>query len=63
LSRPDSPPSCFDVEQATPSGWEPASFGANNGAYRCGAPVFKYTGNLSQPTTLADVGQSLSNLK
>ena len=51
-------PCCFPLHRPAP-----ASFGANNGAYRCGAPAFKYTGNLPQPTTLADVGQSLSNLK
>jgi hypothetical protein len=63
LAQPDSPPSCFDIEQATTTGWQPASFGANNGPYRCGAPVFKYQGNLPQPVTLADVGKSLSDLK
>ena len=39
LAQPDSPPNCFDIEQATPNGWQVASFGANNGPYRCGAPV------------------------
>jgi hypothetical protein len=62
-AQPDSPPSCFDIEQATTTGWQPASFGANDGPYRCGAPVFKYQGNLPQPVTLADVGKSLSDLK
>ena len=37
LSSADPAPTCFDVEQATASGWVPAPFGANNGAYRCGA--------------------------
>ena len=63
LSQPDSPPNCYDIEQATPTGWQPASFGANNGPYRCGAPVFKYQGNLPQPVTLASVGKTLSDLK
>jgi Periplasmic binding protein len=63
LAKPDSPPTCFDVEEATPSGWEPASFGANHGPYRCGEPVFKPTGNFPQPLTLAAVGKSLSDLK
>jgi Periplasmic binding protein len=63
LSQPDSPPNCFDVEQATPAGWQPASFGANNGVYRCGQPVFKLQGNFPQPGTLASVGKSLSDLK
>ncbi len=63
LARPDSPPDCFDVEEATPNGWQPASFGANRGPYRCGIPVYKYKGNYGQPVTLADVGKSLSDLK
>jgi len=63
LSQPDSPPNCYDIEQATTTGWQPASFGANDGPYRCGAPVFKYQGNLPQPVSLADVGKTLSDLK
>jgi hypothetical protein len=63
LAQPDSPPKCFDIEQATPNGWQAASFGANNGPYRCGAPVVKLTGNFPQPVTLASVGKSLSDLK
>jgi len=63
LAQPDSPPSCFDIEQATPNGWQPASFGANDGAYRCGEPVFKLTGSYPQPLTLAEVGKSLNDLK
>lgn len=63
LAQPDSPPTCFDIEQATPNGWQTASFGANNGPYRCGAPVVKLTGNFPQPVTLASVGKSLSDLK
>ena len=63
LSQPDSPPTCFDIEQATPNGWQAASFGADNGPYRCGAPVVKLTGSFPQPVTLASVGKSLSDLK
>jgi ABC-type branched-subunit amino acid transport system substrate-binding protein len=63
LARPDSPPTCFDAEEATPNGWRPASFGANHGPYRCGIPVYKYKVNYGQPVTLADVGKSLSDLK
>jgi hypothetical protein len=63
LAQPDSPPKCFDIEQATPNGWQAASFGANNGPYRCGAPVVKLTGSFPQPVTLASVGKSLSDLK
>jgi hypothetical protein len=63
LSQPDSPDVCFNVEQATATGWQPASFGANSGAYRCDAPVFKVPAGLPQPLTLADVGKSMANLK
>jgi hypothetical protein len=63
LAQQDSPPNCFDVEQASTAGWQPASFGANSGVYRCGEPVFKLQGNYPQPATLASVGKSLSELK
>ncbi len=63
LSQPDSPPNCFDIEQATTNGWQPASFGANNGPYRCGQQVVKLTGTFPQPLTLASVGKSMSDLK
>jgi hypothetical protein len=62
LAQPNSPPSCFNVEQATPTGWVPASFGANDSAYRCGEPVLRVHG-IAQPVTLADVGKTLSDLK
>jgi hypothetical protein len=63
LAQPDSPPSCFDIEQATTTGWQPASFGANDGPYRCGAPVYKYQGPYPQPLTLAGVGKTINDLK
>ena len=63
LTQPDSPPNCYDIEQATPAGWQPASFGANDGPYRCGAPVYKLKGTYPPPVTLASVGKSLSDLK
>ncbi len=64
LTQPDSPPDCFNVEQATPTGWVPAPFKPNNGAYRCGAPVYKLPAGVFPPTeTLANVGKSLSDLK
>jgi ABC-type branched-subunit amino acid transport system substrate-binding protein len=62
VAKPDSPPSCFDVEQATPSGWQPAPFDPNNGAYRCGQPVVKLQG-IPPAAQLSAVGLSLSNLK
>jgi ABC-type branched-subunit amino acid transport system substrate-binding protein len=63
LAKPDSPVSCYNVEQATPQGWQPAAFKPNNGVYRCGAPVYKLQGSYPQPVTLKDVGKSLSDLK
>jgi hypothetical protein len=63
LAKPDSPPTCFDVEQATAAGWQPAPFGPNDGAYRCGDPVYKLRGSYPPAVSLADVGKSLSDLK
>jgi ABC-type branched-subunit amino acid transport system substrate-binding protein len=62
MANQDSVPSCFNVEQATPAGWQPASFGPNNGAYRCGQPAVKVAG-IPPAVQLSDVGLSLSNLK
>jgi len=55
-------PSCYDIEQATPSGWVPAPFDPNNGAYRCGMPAVKVSG-IPPATQLSAVGLSLSDLK
>ena len=55
-------PSCFNVEQATPAGWQPAPFDPNNGAYRCGMPAIKIQ-NYPSALQLSDVGMSLSQLK
>jgi len=64
LATPDAPPACFNVEQATPAGWQPAPFVPNDGPYRCGAPVYKMpAGSLPPAGTLASVGESLSDLK
>src|SRR5262249_2962189 len=63
LSQPDSPPSCFNVQQATPNRWQPASVGASHGAYRCGQPAVRLTGTFPQPLTLASVGKTMSDLK
>ena len=58
------PPGCFDIEQATTSGWEPAvGFTPNtDGAYYCGTPAVKLAG-FPAPTQLSDVGETLSDLK
>ncbi len=63
LSNTDPPPSCFDVEQATASGWVPAPFGANSGAYRCGATLVKLPTGFPQPATLGSVGKSMVDVK
>ena len=64
LAQPDSPPTCFNVEQATPTGWVPAPFKPNDGAYRCAAPVYKLpAGVYPAPETLADVGKNMSDVK
>jgi ABC-type branched-subunit amino acid transport system substrate-binding protein len=62
-SAPQGPPSCFNVEQATPSGWKAADFGANTGPYLCGEAPVKLPGGYPAPATLASVGKSLSDLK
>jgi ABC-type branched-subunit amino acid transport system substrate-binding protein len=59
----DSPVKCFNIEKATPSGWQPADFKPDTGAYRCNAAVHKLTGNYGKPMTLADVGKTMSDLK
>ena len=63
LAQPDTAPDCFNVEQATVTGWQPASFGANSGAYRCGEQAITLKGDYPQPITLNDVGKSISDLK
>jgi len=55
-------PSCFNIEQATSSGWVPAPFDPNNGVYRCGQPAVKVAG-IPGGTQLSAVGLSLSDLK
>jgi hypothetical protein len=62
-SKSDVPMDCFNIVQATPAGWRQADFKPNKGAYRCGAPVYKFTGKYAKPLTLADVGKSMSDLK
>ena len=55
-------PSCYNIEQATPSGWVPAPFDPNNGAYRCGMPAIKVSG-VPPATQLSNVGLTISDLK
>ncbi|WP_218040253.1 ABC transporter substrate-binding protein [Actinomadura sp. WMMB 499] len=63
LSNPASPPKCWNAVQATPDGWKPADFGANEGAYRCGDVEHKYTGDYPAPVKLEDVGKSMADLE
>ncbi len=63
LSSTTTPVTCWNVEKDTTSGWEPASFGANDGAYSCGGPYYLLKGNYGSPLTLANVGLSLNDLK
>jgi hypothetical protein len=63
LTAQDNPLKCFNVEMATPSGWQPADFKPDTGAYRCDEQPYKLTGSYQKPMTLADVGKSLSDLK
>jgi ABC-type branched-subunit amino acid transport system substrate-binding protein len=64
LTKTDAPLTCFNVEKATSKGWEPADkFQPDQGAYKCDAPVYEYTGDYGKPLTLADVGKSMSDVK
>ena len=67
LSTPLAAPSCFNVEQASPSGWAPATgFTPNtDGVYSCGEPAIKLPSSLGipAPLQLSSVGESLANLK
>ncbi|MEV0360662.1 ABC transporter substrate-binding protein [Nocardia sp. NPDC050697] len=64
LTRPLSEqPRCFNVQQATPDGWRAADFAPNTGPFRCGFTPYRYTQDFGRPTTLADVGKVMSDLK
>lgn len=63
LSQADAPLKCMNIEKATPDGWQPADFKPNDGAYRCGEPSHKYTGDFGKPLALADVGKSAGDFK
>ncbi|AZG45783.1 ABC transporter substrate-binding protein [Gordonia insulae] len=58
-----APSPCFNVEQATPSGWEAADFDPDQGPYRCNIPVKKTVGDFGSGMTLSDVGKSASDVK
>ncbi|MGA6205971.1 ABC transporter substrate-binding protein [Nocardia testacea] len=63
LTNKDAPPTCFNVMQATPDGWKPADFGADNGLFRCNTPPYRYTGDYGEPMTLADVGKTMADVE
>jgi len=65
LATPLGPPSCFNIEQASPFGWAPATgFTPNtDGVYSCGEPTIKLPSSFPAPVQLSDVGKSLSDLK
>ena len=62
-SEPQGAPQCFNIEQATPSGWKAPDFGANTGPYLCGETPVKLPAGYPAPATLKSVGLSLSDLK
>ncbi len=62
VSNQNAVPSCHNIEQATPGGWQPAPFDPNNGPYRCGQPAVKIQG-VPPAIQHSNVGLSMSNLK
>ena len=62
-TAPEGAPSCFNVEQASTGGWQPAKFGANTGPYLCNENVIKLPAGFPAAGTLSSVGKSLSDLK
>lgn len=56
---------CFAIEQATPNGFElVADAKPNDGIFSCNPKnVYTLTGDYGKGVTLADVGQTMSNLK
>ncbi|WP_020104743.1 ABC transporter substrate-binding protein [Nocardia sp. 348MFTsu5.1] len=63
LATPAPPTPCFNVAEAEPDGWIAPDFGADEGAYRCNIPVYKFTGDYPTPMTLADVGKSMDDVQ
>jgi Periplasmic binding protein len=62
-AEPQGAPNCFNIEQATASGWQPAQFGANSGPYLCGENVIKLPAGFPAGVQLSAVGKTLSDLK
>jgi hypothetical protein len=62
-ATPQAAPTCFNIEQATASGWQAPQFGANTGPYLCGENVIKLPAGFPAAVQLSTVGKSLSDLK
>ncbi|WP_405182494.1 ABC transporter substrate-binding protein [Nocardia sp. NBC_01377] len=63
LSDREKSVSCFNIERATPDGWVPADFKPDTGLYRCDVELYRFTENYGAPTTLADVGKSMTEFE
>jgi len=64
LSTPLSEqPRCFNVQKATPEGWQGVDFGATDGVFRCGVSPYRYATEVGAPLTLADVGKTIDDLE
>lgn len=63
LATPLAAPNCYDIEQATSAGWQPAPFDPNDGVYRCGEPAVGLGPGYPAPTQLSTVGETLADLK
>ncbi|MEE2033257.1 ABC transporter substrate-binding protein [Rhodococcus chondri] len=63
LANPVPPQPCFNIERATPDGWETADFGADSGLYRCNIEPSPLANGPGAPMTLADVGKSMSDVQ
>jgi ABC-type branched-subunit amino acid transport system substrate-binding protein len=63
LAKPLAAPNCYDIEQATSAGWQPAPFDPNDGVYRCGEPAVRLGPGYPAPTQLSAVGETLADLR
>ncbi|WP_405182728.1 ABC transporter substrate-binding protein [Nocardia sp. NBC_01377] len=63
LTNPRASSDCFNVQQATPTGWRPADFQPDTGPFRCDIPAYTPKGDYGKARTLADVGKSMSDVK
>ena len=55
---------CFNLLQATPSGFKSVDIGANNGIYSCDPKnVYRIPNPVGKGVKLSDVGRSIADLK